>query len=333
MPADKISTVIFEKLVTYLQYKDDTIKKSQTPKLVVQKTEKILKELPNKNTTSLDKKSQMLTNIRAGPRIASVALGFGRNNISLRQQQQLEEAERLKMRRATLRRINIEKNEQKKQEASQRKQELLSKVNEIKKTRKAVIRKSSTPSTEIKTNVLPTEIIERTRKTDDLLGLIFGSPEYTKDIFYFFLQKYGYTDLPIQIKVYFRALMKHYFEGNVVFYQEDEIIKSYLAKVHSNTDKDVWQSKLNLLYRQYKIAIRTVDATQRRWFPEEILIMASIFKYRIRFGDKEFMPIKLDSTRLASLYVRKNLLRTKYMNVLKYLHDNVPTKSTIIINL
>lgn len=265
---------------------------------------------------------------------------FGRGNVTLRQQQQEEEAERSKKQRELLKTINMEKKEKEKTIAEERRRELARRVEDIKKRTtgektqpRANIPTESVPKPEIKCYILPREVIERVRKTDNLMESIFGSPEYVKEIYYFFLQKYGYPDLPPVFQTYFRALMQHYFEEDVVLYPEDEFIRNYLNKIII-LDNEQWQDKLPLLYRQYKIVINQINPVSRRWFPEEIIIIASIFRQHIRFGDTEFIPEKLDNTRLSSIYVQPNPLRVKFQKIFQFLKTRSSIKPGLIqINL
>ena len=299
------------------------------------------KELPPSVDINRDAKQSLIDRLRAQREDYSKRnAAFGRRNVTLRQQQQEDEAERIKKQREMLKKINVEKKEQEKQKAESRRQDLLKRVEDLKrrapkdtKKPRANIPSPSIPKPEIKCYVLPREVIERTRKTDNLLESIFGSAEYVQDIYYFFLQKYGYPDLPPTFQSYFRALMQHYFEEDVVLYPDDEIIRSYLNKVML-VDDEAWHKKIPLLYRQYKIVIKQINPVSRRWFPEEIIMLASIFRHYIRFGDTEFIPIKLDSTRLSTIYVQQNALRSKFQKVFQYIKTHNTVKTGVIqINL
>jgi dTMP kinase len=296
------------------------------------------------------------------------ASGFGRNNITPRQKQQMDEAARIKRQKEMLKRMNISKKEREKEEANNRKNQLLRRVQHLKRgrpnvenTKKPVSEdkhrtsiplkaQSNVPlktqpepqspklkvalktSSESKKYVLSLDVVERTRKTEGLVNMIFGSSEYIKDVYYFFLQKYDYSLLPKELQLCFMSLMRHYFSEDVTLYQEDDGIKTYLYDAIDNP-KGNWLSKLSTLYHQYRIAIGKIDPN-RKWFPEEIILITNIFKYRIRFGEKEFTPSKLDSTRLSSIYVMKGPLRQKYMKVHKYLRaNNTGTKGIIQLNL
>ena len=71
------------------------------------------------------------------------------------------------------------------------KKELLKRVNDLKRRnpniasqpRANINPKNLLPNPEVKCYIVSREIIERVRKTTDLLASIFGSPEYVRDIF------------------------------------------------------------------------------------------------------------------------------------------------------
>jgi hypothetical protein len=178
-----------------------------------------------------------------------------------------------------------------------------------------------------KSLLLPLEVIERTRKTVNICKTIFGNEKHAKDMYYYFLQK-GYNELPEKIKKYFKSLMQHYFSGDLTVYPEDVTFKKNLTRGLLFDEK--WSDNMNYLYREYKIAINK-DDYNRRWFPEELIIMASICKQRIQFGDVLFEPVSLD--KLPSLYVNDGPLKKKYLEVSKYLHKHTPTVGVIQINI
>ena len=86
------------------------------------------------------------------------------------------------------------------------------------------------------------------------------------------------------------------------------------------------------MYKEYKTAIKNEDYN-RRWFPEEIIMIASIWKQKIRFGEKMFDVIQLDNQRLQSIYVSNNPISKKFRDVSKYLHEHTPKVGMIQIDL
>jgi hypothetical protein len=187
------------------------------------------------------------------------------------------------------------------------------------------------PKGHVKSTLINRETVERTRKTANISSAIFGSDIYIKEIYLFFLQKYGYNELPLEFKRYFRALMQHYFEGDVKMYEEDYEFKENLSRVLV-FDNEKWFDNLIKLYKEYRLALKK-ENIERRWFPEELIMISSIFKQRIVFGEKKFNPVKLNATRLASIYINSSPLRRKFLNVASYLKNHTPKIGIIKINL
>ena len=151
--------------------------------------------------------------------------------------------------------------------------------------------------------VLSSEIIERTRKTDNLVSIIFGSSEYTIEIYQIFLQKYPYNILPKEMQKAFKGLMQHYFEEDIELYKEDYEFKRYLEKALL-LDHETWSSRLPQLYREYRLAFKTINVADRKWFPEEIILLSSIFHHRIIFGPYQFERCVLDNKRLSAIFLK-----------------------------
>jgi len=187
------------------------------------------------------------------------------------------------------------------------------------------------PKTAVKSLLFEREVIERTRKTAGVCSAIFGSDVHVKHIFIFFLHKYGYQDLPPKFKQYFAALMQHYFVGEIKLYPEDLEFKQNLSRVLV-FDDEKWFDNLDKLYKEYRLALKK-ENVERRWFPEELIMISTIWKQRIIFGDKNFEPIKLNIPKLGSIYVQNSPLRQKYLSVAKYLRNHTPKLGIIQINL
>jgi dTMP kinase len=195
---------------------------------------------------------------------------------------------------------------------------------------KSVMNKINPPKP-TKSLLLSREIVERTRKTNGICSAIFGSDSHVKNVYLLFLQKYSFKDLPPKFKHYFRALIQHYYSGEITMYPEDIEFKKHLDKCLV-FDNEKWFEHLDKLYHEYRLALKRENGS-RRWFPEEIIMISSIWKQKLVFGEHKFDVIQLDIKRLQSIYITNSPVSKQFKDVAKYLHDHTPKVGVIQIDL